>query len=113
MLEVPLPIWTVKATPINSVPALSFQENRKWVVEPALSKLHNHLVFTGNSNIQFDARPHMGKHNEVGDRWLRANYDRYASDSEDETAWLDVYDRFNAFGTFNNEFTKQLGIDNP
>jgi hypothetical protein len=39
--------------------------------------------------------------------------DGVRDDSEDETAWLDVYDRFNAFGTFNNEFTKQIGIDNP
>lgn len=112
MLEVPLPIYGDLKSGRYQVPSLTYEENRKYVVEPALTDLHNHLVFTGNSNIQFDARPHMGKHNTIGDGWLKANYPKYDSNRDDETAWLDVYNRFNAFGTFNNEFTKQLGIDN-
>lgn len=104
MLEVPLPIYRVQTKDLQGIPALSFQENKDHVVLPSLTKLHDHLVLSGgSSDIDFDARPHMGKHNTVDDDWLRANYDRYDT-------WLDVYKRFNRFGTFDNKFTDQLGI---
>lgn len=104
MLEVPLPIYEVQAENVQGLPGLTFEENRDHVVIPSLTKLHDYLVFTGgNSDIEFDARPHMGKHNTVDDDWLRANYDRYDT-------WLEVYKRFNRFGTFDNKFTDQLEI---
>jgi hypothetical protein len=111
MIEVPLPIYDgLSAKPLQGLPSLTFGENRDHVIVPALRQLHNHLVFTGDpGDPDFDARPHMGKHNEVGRDWLEANYARFESDG-DETAWMDVYRRFNQFGTFDNEFTDQLGI---
>jgi hypothetical protein len=107
MLEVPLPIYgepgpALNAKPLQGVPGLSFEENRDRVVLPSLTKLHDHLVTDGNHT--FDARPHMGKHNTVDAPWLEANYDEYDT-------WLDVYERFNRFGTFDNKFTDQLGIN--
>lgn len=111
MLEVPMPIYAVDPVLAQGLPRLTFRENRDQVILPALSQLHNDLVFTGGpDDHEFDARPHMGKHNEIGKGWLDANYDRFRSDGDDETAWMDVYRRFNAFGTFDNKFTDQLGI---
>jgi hypothetical protein len=102
MLEVPLPIYgNLSANVVQGIPSLTFDENREHVVGPSLSKLHDHLVTDGNH--AFDARPHMGKHNTVDEDWLERNYDEYDT-------WLDVYRRFNRFGTFNNKFTDQLGI---
>lgn len=111
MLGVPLPVYAdISANTLQEIPALSFTENRDHVILPALSQLHNHLVYTGDpDDFAFDARPHMDKHNTVGKGWLDANYDRFDSDGK-ETAWMDVYRRFNHFGTFDNEFTDQLGI---
>jgi hypothetical protein len=59
----------------------------------------------------------MGKHNTVGKGWLRANYDYFDANAPEfpedaEVGWLQVYNRFNAFGTFDNKFTEQLGISN-
>jgi hypothetical protein len=119
MLEVPMPINPIKENLNHQTPELNLHEIRELVVEPALTELHNHLVFTAGSNSDppFEARPHMGKHNTVGKGWLRANYDYFDANApgfpEDaEVGWLQVYNRFNAFGTFDNKFTEQLGISN-
>lgn len=111
MIELPLPLFEPGGTAEagsrpNPIP-LNFDQMRKWVVLPALTKVHDELVF----NEPYTARPHMGKHNTIGDPWLRANYDKY-DPSDGTTGWLDAYNRFNHFGTFDNKFTKQLGIDN-
>lgn len=51
----------------------------------------------------FDGRPHMGKHHSLERSDLEDLYDRFDT-------WYDVYTQFNAFGTFNNGFTDDLGI---
>jgi hypothetical protein len=54
----------------------------------------------------------MGKHNTVDAEWLDDNYDYFDANGTDrETGWYQAYRRFNAFGTFDNKFTDQLGLD--
>jgi hypothetical protein len=54
---------------------------------------------------EYGARPHWGQYNTLGaDRGrLDALYPRWG-------AWLEVYDRFNATGVFDSEFTDRIGI---
>jgi hypothetical protein len=54
---------------------------------------------------EFGARPHWGQYNVLGpDRGhLEALYPRWR-------AWLDAYERFNASGVFDSEFTYRIGI---
>lgn len=112
MIEVPLPVNNenkeTNAFWRGKVPALTQDEMREYVVEPALTKIHDHLRST------FPARPHMGKHNTLSEQDLDKMYEYFdASDNSDvDVGWLQAYNRFNAFGTFNNAFTSQLGIDN-
>ena len=51
----------------------------------------------------FDGRPHMGKYHSLERSDLEDMYDEFDT-------WYDVYTQFNAFGTFNNGFTDDLGI---
>jgi len=112
MLEVPMPVNALDANIAHETPKLSVDEIREYVAEPALNTLHNHLVFTGDGSFEFDARPHMGKHNTVGAGWMNANYDYFdAANTDKETGWYQAYQRFNAFGTFDNKFTDQLDLD--
>jgi L-gulono-1,4-lactone dehydrogenase len=54
---------------------------------------------------EFGARPHWGQYNTLGPdpRHLEALYPRW-------NAWLETYERFNATGVFNSEFTDRIGI---
>lgn len=52
---------------------------------------------------EFDGRPHMGKFHSLQRSDLEEMYDEFDT-------WYDVYTQFNAFGTFNNGFTDELGI---
>lgn len=109
MVEVPLPVNNANAFWRTKVPALTQDEMRDWVVEPALTKIQDHL------RSSLPARPHMGKHNTVAAGDLDEMYDHFdASNSDDiDTGWYQAYKRFNAFGTFDNKFTdEQLGLDN-
>lgn len=51
----------------------------------------------------FDGRPHMGKYHSLERSDLEEMYEKFDT-------WYDVYTQFNAFGTFNNGFTDDLGI---
>jgi len=116
MVEVPLPVndenKETNAFWWPQVPALTQDEMRNWVVEPALTKIHDHLRSTFPES---PARPHMGKHNTVTADDLDEMYDYFdASDSDEvDTGWYQAYKRFNAFGTFDNKFTDdQLELEN-
>lgn len=54
---------------------------------------------------EFGARPHWGQYNKLGSdpARLEALYPRWKD-------WLRVYDRFNATGVFDSEFTDRIGI---
>jgi L-gulono-1,4-lactone dehydrogenase len=54
---------------------------------------------------EFGARPHWGQHNKLGSdpARLEALYPRWKD-------WLRVYERFNATGVFDSEFTDRIGI---
>jgi hypothetical protein len=107
MVEVPLPVNRegneTNAFWRTNIPALNQDEMRDWVVEPALDKIESHLL------DNFEARPHMGKHNNVDADWLDETYEYFdATDTEEvDTGWYQAYQRFNAFGTFDNKFTDE------
>jgi len=117
MLEVPMPVNPLKANVDHQTPRLTVDEIRELVVEPALTELHDHLVFDSRSDPskEFPARPHMGKHNTVDAEWLDENYKYFdASDAGEDgpdVGWYQMYERFNRFGTFDNKFTDQLELD--
>jgi hypothetical protein len=112
MVELPMPVneGTTKATLSPNIPTLTQDELREYVVEPALGRVERMLV------TDHDGRPHMGKHNNVDASELDRNYEYFdASDATGEddpdVGWYQLYEYFNAFGTFDNEFTDQLGLD--
>jgi hypothetical protein len=45
----------------------------------------------------------LGKLNHMNRRLLESRYPRFKE-------WLEAYRRFNCFGTFDNDFTDQMGI---
>lgn len=116
MVEVPLPVnnenQETNAFWRGKVPALTQDEMRNWVVEPALTKIHDHLRNTFGAEPKNAARPHMGKHNTLNAEDLDEIYEYFdASGTDAETGWYQAYQRFNAFGTFDNKFTtQQLGL---
>lgn len=89
---------------------------RKWVVMPALTEVEQFVrrqATLVDPISEAGPRPHMGKHNTVDADWLDQNYEYFdASDSDDvETGWYQAYRRFNAWGTFDNKFTEELGLE--
>ncbi len=104
MVELPFPIQDGfnRQPRIGSkdYPKLSKEDVRDRVAKPALKKIERKLV------EDHDGRPHMGKHFTLDRDDLADLYPRF----EGEGGWLQTYRRFNAFGTFNNDFTEQLGI---
>jgi hypothetical protein len=73
-------------------------EMRDKIAKPALSKVMETLCTDA-----LGGRPHLGKFHSLG----RAGLERIFPKLE---AWLAVYRRFNAFGTFDNSFTDALGL---
>jgi hypothetical protein len=57
---------------------------------------------------EFNARPHWGL-----DLNVLQNFDQVRALYPSADAWLDVYKRMNARGTFNAQFTERLGISMP
>jgi hypothetical protein len=57
---------------------------------------------------EFNARPHWGL-----DLNVLQNFDQVRALYPGADAWLDVYKRMNARGTFNAQFTERLGISMP
>jgi len=53
---------------------------------------------------EHDGRPHMGKYNTLNYQDLNNMYGRLST-------WEAVNDQFNPFGTFDNKFTRHLGLD--
>lgn len=115
MVELTLPIGTKDGQISGNAraPTLGFDEMRYLVTEPAMTQaeqgLRNELSKKG-----YEPRPHMGKHNTVDANWLHDNYEYFdASDQRDvDVGWYQAYERFNAFGTFDNDFSvDQLGLD--
>ena len=116
MVELPLPLPGEGKTAGRvkpGVPTLDHNEMRKDVVVPALTQVEQHIR---EEKQALAPRPHMGKLNSVGFEWLDANYEYFdhynpsAKAGEVETGWYQNYQRFNAFGTFDNRFTEQLDI---
>lgn len=101
MIEVPMPVLGANATLRSQVPDLAKWQIRDEVAKPALEVIEQRLI------REFEGRPHMGKHNSLTESDLRGMYDHF----EEDGGWMDTYRRFNAFGTFNNDFTSALGID--
>lgn len=112
MVELPLLVneGKTKATLSPNIPTLTQAELREYVVEPALGRVERMLY------VDHDGRPHMGKHNNMDASQLDDRYEYFdASDNtagdEPDIGWYQAYDYFNAFGTFDGAFTKELGID--
>jgi FAD binding domain/D-arabinono-1,4-lactone oxidase len=72
---------------------------REEIAKPELAKIETALCYQDTLH----GRPHLGKHNTV----TRARLERLFPKFD---AWLAAYRRFNAFGTFDNAFTDQLGL---
>ncbi len=75
-------------------------EVRDSIAKPDLTRLEEKLCYVSG---HLGGRPHLGKHNTL-------NYARATQVFPSFSKWLAVYRRFNPFGTFNNQFTDQLGI---
>lgn len=69
------------------------------IAKPELTKVEHELCYSG----QFAGRPHLGKHNTLTRALAEQLFPRFND-------WIEVYARFNPFGTFDNEFTDQLGL---
>jgi hypothetical protein len=65
------------------------------IAEPELARIERAL------RPRFAARPHLGKHHGLDGELLFKAYPRIND-------WLEVYRRFNAFGTFDNPFTDDM-----
>jgi hypothetical protein len=68
------------------------------IAKPDLRRVANEIL-----GAKLDARPHLGKFNAVSNPQLATLFPFYSR-------WYENYSRFNRFGTFNNDFTDQLGI---
>jgi len=112
MVELPLPLPGEGKTAGGlkpAVPALDHDEMRRKIVLPALTEVET-SIRDGKSGL--GPRPHMGKHNTVDADWLDSNYEYFdAAGTDRDVGWYQAYERFNAFGTFDNKFTDQLGLD--
>jgi hypothetical protein len=114
MVELPLPL-PQKDKSVGglkpAVPKLGFDDMRDKVVEPSLETVEWLLH---NEYSDLDPRPHMGKvqHPDVDKEWVDENYEYFDASDDDrvDTGWRQAYQRFNAFGTFDNKFTDQLGL---
>jgi hypothetical protein len=105
MLEVPFPVEAVEARLRPEYEAIGQDALRDDVAEPALAVIERELVENRAG------RPHMGKHNTMTRSDLDAAYEQFDAEEDDAAVgWLQAYERFNAFGTFDNAFTQQLGI---
>jgi hypothetical protein len=87
------------ATALNLAPTQNFSQQEmlrlsKQALEPVEEALIN----------DHDGRPHMGKHNSLDYQTLSNMYGRLST-------WEKVNEQFNAFGTFDNKFTRNLGLD--
>lgn len=103
MVELPFPVPSFDRQPrIGSTdyPSLTAADVRDDIAKPALARIQDVLV------EEFDGRPHMGKHFTLDGDELASLYPKFRGDG----GWMETYRRFNAFGTFNNGFTEQLGI---
>jgi hypothetical protein len=78
---------------------LGREETRDQLAKPALDEIERAL----RDSPTLQGRPHMGKLNHINRSLLERHYPRFKE-------WLDVYRRFNAFGTFDNAFTDQMGL---
>ena len=67
------------------------------IAKPELARIDRSL------RPQLAARPHLGKQHGLDERTLKKAFPRI-------DVWREVYVRFNAFGTFDNAFTKALGF---
>ena len=101
MIEVPFPVTGAAATLRPAVPNLSKTEMREQVAKPALRRIERLLV------EEFDGRPHMGKVHSMAEPELASAYSQFDGESG---SWMETYERFNAFGTFDNGFTDALRI---
>ncbi|MFC3958064.1 FAD-binding protein [Halovivax cerinus] len=112
MIELPMPVndGKTKAALSPNIPSLTKEELREYVVEPALNQIERLLV------TEFDGRPHMGKHNAMRSSELDTKYPYFDASGttgpdEPDLGWYQLYEHFNAFGTFDNKFTDQLNLD--
>lgn len=78
---------------------LDRDEMRDRIAKPALADIERRLCYEGERL----GRPHLGKQHSLTRERLQAMFPRFE-------AWLATYRRFNAFGTFDNAFTDQLGL---
>jgi|GEM_PF-2165415 len=74
--------------------------------DKALEAIEDKLIGLANQGRLDFARPHMGKTNHLSNQQLKDFYDRFDT-------WQAVHERFDGFGTFNNGFTNDKGIDIP
>jgi L-gulono-1,4-lactone dehydrogenase len=83
-------------------PEKTLAEVRDTIAKPELTKIEAALCY----GVELEGRPHLGKHNTVDRSRFEQLFPKWAT-------WLATYQRFNAFGTFSNAFTDQLGLDLP
>ena len=75
------------------------QEVRDAIAKPELEKIEAALC----NPTPLAGRPHPGKHNTLNRAKLTQLFPKF-------DVWLTAYKRFNAFGTFDNDYTDQLGL---
>jgi hypothetical protein len=103
-IEVPYPVGAYKI-PVGGI------VTGDWVSQPdmlqkgkeALGEIEQRLYdMADDGDIDF-ARPHMGKTNTLERADLKAFYEEFET-------WESVHAEFNAFGTYNNGFTREKGL---
>jgi hypothetical protein len=80
-------------------PEKKMEEVRDEIAKPELARIEAALCYQGG----LDGRPHLGKHNTLNRARLERLFPKF-------DVWLAAYKRFNAFGTFDNIFTDELGL---
>jgi L-gulono-1,4-lactone dehydrogenase len=83
-----------------ALPIMTLVEVRDDIAKPELDKIETALC--DPEGLQ--GRPHLGKHNTLDRSKFKCLFPKW-------DVWLAAYRRFNAFGTFSNAFTDQLGLD--
>ena len=89
----------LKAKTRDGGETFSPEETIERIAKPALSRIGR--IIEDDPRLQ--GRPHMGKHNAMTREKLQKQYASFEK-------WEAVFRRFNQFGTFENDFTDQLGL---
>jgi hypothetical protein len=103
-IEVPFPVGQFKLVGADIENVSINEKEMRQFAEAALAKIEDRLLqMSRDGRIDF-ARPHMGKTNTITRSQLESFYENFDT-------WQAVHREFDAFGTFDNAFTRSKGID--